>query len=155
MRSPAFFARHPRLRTWALCLAVAVALVGGARLWMSVPPDAVHITIDHLLLDEEVRYVVADRTIHDGAVARRLQRDFTALPLQGLLDAAACPSSRFGGRIYDTYTLTWYRAGLPVEQAHVDDTGCAIWRDDGVFFRRSYGAQTLYADIEAALWPRA
>jgi hypothetical protein len=113
MRLLAFFARHPRLRTELVCLAVVAVLVGGARLWTSVPPDAVRITIIHVDGADGTRLVTktvtTDRTISNGAVAQRLQRDLAAMPL--ILDPFAsfgCPlGSPYGsGFIYDTYTLT-------------------------------------------------
>ncbi len=158
MRFVAWFARHPWLRTGLVLLAAVVVLMGGVRLWTSMPPDAVHITITHVDGDDGMRPVIktvtTDRTISNSAVAQRLQRDLTAMPL--ILDPFAslgCPmGSPYGTSfIYDTYTLTWYRAGVPIEQASVDDLGCAIWRDDGVFFHRPYGDQVLYADIDAAI----
>ena len=52
---------------------------------------------------------------------------------------------------YDSDTLTWYRAGLIVEQASGDRTGCGIWQDDGVFLHRPSGADPFYADIHTAV----
>jgi hypothetical protein len=51
MRFLAWLARHPWLRTGLVVLAVVVALLGGMRLWMSVPSDAVHIMITHVNQD--------------------------------------------------------------------------------------------------------
>jgi hypothetical protein len=151
MRFLAFFARHPRLRTGLVLIAVAAVLHGGARLWTS-GPDAVHITITHVYANNYphvVKSITYDRTIQDGAVAQQLQRDLAAMPINSPSDRFVCPIGAWP--IYDAYTLTWYRAGLPVEQASADDTGCAFWQDDIVFFHTPYGAETLYADIQAAV----
>jgi hypothetical protein len=152
MQFLAFCARHPWLRNGLVLLMVAVVLYGGARLWTS-GPDAVHITITHVDGHDGMRpatkTVTYDRTIHDGAVAQRLQRDLATIPIQTDHFAAyTCPRDH---QTYDAYTLTWYRAGLPVEHASADRTGCDIWLDDGVFFHVPAGADALYADIAAAL----
>jgi hypothetical protein len=152
MRFPAFFAPHPWLRNGLVLIAVAAMLWGGARLWTS-GPDAVHITITHGERDPETlrtltRRVTYDRTIPSGAVAQRLQRDLAAMPLIGPFDTVGCFIDK---PVYDAYTLTWYRAGLPVEQASVSRTACAIWADDGVFSRLPRADQAIYADIYAAV----
>jgi hypothetical protein len=163
MRFLAFFAPHPWLRNGLVLIAVAAMLWGGARLWTS-GPDAVHITITHVDgdgLPRIIKTVTYDRTIPNSAVAQRLQRDLAAMPLiTDPFATFACPLGNFtpsgtsrydSGFTYDAYTLTWYRAGLPVEQASADRTGCAFWRDDGVLSHRPYGAEVLYADINAAV----
>jgi hypothetical protein len=152
MRFPAWFAQHPRLRNGLVLLAAVALLWGGARLWTS-GPDAVHITITHVNGDNfphVITSVTYDGTIQNSAAAQRLQRDLAAMPLiiPSPFSATSCPAESF---TYDRYTLTWYRAGLPVEQASADDIGCGIWRDDGVFFHALANAQTLYADIEAVV----
>ena len=151
MRFLAFFARHPRLRTGLVLIAVAAVLHGGARLWTS-GPDAVHITITHVdanYYPRVVKSITYDRTIQDSAVAQRLQRDLAAMPINGPSDKFACPIGN--GPNYDAYTLTWYRLGLPVEQASADDTGCAFWHHDIVFWHVPAGRQVLYADIAAVV----
>jgi hypothetical protein len=151
MRFLAFFARHPRLRNGLVLVAVVVAVYGGARLWTS-GPDAVHITITQVNTDTAygaIQRVVYDRTIQNSATAQRLQRDLAALPINRPSDTFVCPIGAWP--TYDAYTLTWFRLGLPVEQASADDTGCAFWQDDSVFIHRPYGAETLYADIEAVV----
>ena len=72
-----------------------------------------------------------------------------AMPIN--IDPFASSACLLDRPTYDAYTLTWYRAGLPVEQASANRTSCAFWQDDGVFFHRPYGAAALYADIYAAV----
>jgi hypothetical protein len=124
-------------------LGVVAVLLGGARLW-AIGPDAVHITITG-------GSTITDRTIHNSEVAQRLQRDLAAMQLMPYWEIFAPTSCSAGPPGHDAYTLTWYRAGLPVEQANVDDADCGFWREDGVLFHRPYGEQVLYADIDAAL----
>ncbi len=146
---------HPRIRTGLVLVAVAVVFVGGARLWTSVPPDAVHITVTQVTRDpvygvtRPIKRVIYDRTIQSDAIAQRLQRDF--MPIDDLtFDPFAAHLCQHVPDTYNTYTLTWYRAGLPVEQASSDPTGCFLWESDGVF---AFGGirTTLYADIAAAI----
>jgi hypothetical protein len=153
----AWFARHPRLRNGLVFLAVVVVLMGGARLWTS-GPDAVRVTITYA--DRTVRHapttVLTDRTIRSSTVAQRLQRDLAAtrlIPYWELFSVAhTCPHGPLGDTYFHAaYTLTWYRTGIPVEQASVTDAACDLWREDGVFFRWPYGTEYLYADIDAAL----
>src|SRR5260221_3359589 len=153
MRFLTFFAPHPWLRNGLVISAVAAMLYGGARLWTS-GPDAVHITITNVERDPDdfriaSRSVTYDRTIQSGEVAQRLQRDLAAMPIN--IDPFASSACLLDRPTYDAYTLTWYRAGLPVEQASANRTSCAFWQDDGVFFHRPYGAAALYADIYAAV----
>ncbi len=146
----ALFARHRVLRNGLVLFAVAAMLFGGARLWTS-GPDAVHITITHVDGDgvtHATTSVTYDGTIQSGEVAQRLQRDLAAMPLTDPFGTYSCPNSPF---TFDAYTLTWYRAGLPVEQASANRTGCAFWRDDGVFFHMPVNAPAFYADINAAV----
>jgi hypothetical protein len=151
MRFLAFFARDPWLRYGLMLLAAAAVLWGGARLWTSVPSDAVRITITYVDGHDGMRpaskTVTLDRTIHDGAVAQRLQRDLAALPLTDPFATVACPSGH--GYTCDAYTLRWYRAGLPVEQASANRTFCATWVEDGVFFHSPVNVDAFYADIGA------
>jgi hypothetical protein len=154
MRS--LFALHPGLRTGLIALAVVVvALLGGIRLWTIVPPDAVHITISRVDASNApqpiIQTITVDRTIHKSAVAQRLQQDLARLPFPPPNPFATytCLHDR---SIYDTYTLTWYRAGLPVEHAEAHRTGCGWWWVDHFFLHLATpGAETLYADIDAAL----
>ncbi len=157
MRLLAWLARHPRLRTGLVLIVVASVFLGGARLWTS-GPDAVHITITYA--DRTVPYapttVLTDRTIHSSTIAQRLQRDLAAtrlIPYWELFSMAhTCPHGPPGDtHFHAAYTLTWYRAGLPVEQASVTDAACGTWQEDGVFFRWPYGIEDFYADIDAAL----
>jgi hypothetical protein len=157
MRVLTLGATHPWLRNALMLLAVVAVLYGGARLWTS-GPDAVHITITHVAGDDgkspATTSVTYDRTIPNGEVAQRLQRDLAALPLVGPFAKYSCSlgSSTYGtDLIYDAYTLTWYRGGLPVEQASANRTDCAFWRDDGVFTHTPYNAEVLYADIAAVV----
>ena len=151
MRFLAFFGQHPWLRTGLVLLTAAAVLYGGARVWTS-GPDAVHITITHVDghdgMHPATRTVTFDRTIHGGAVAQRLQRDLATMPIY--TDPFVSISCPLDHHTYDAYTLTWYRAGLPVEHASADRTGCAIWQDDGVFSHAPQNADALYADIAAA-----
>jgi hypothetical protein len=153
----AFFAPHPWLRNGLVLIAVAAMLWGGARLWTS-GPDAVHITITHVDDDNRLRpaikTVTYDRTIPNSTVAQRLQRDLAAMPLAdpfGTYSCALGPLPYGTSSIYDAYTLTWYRAGLPVEQASANRRDCAFWTDDGVFVRLPVNAEAFYADINAAV----
>jgi hypothetical protein len=163
MRFLAFFARHPRLRTGLVLVAAATVLAGGARLWTRVSPDAVRITITQVTAGpvygalHPLKRVVYDRTIQSDATAQRLQRDFARMPIIDLtFDPFAAYLCNHVPDTYDTYTLVWYRAGLPVEQASSDPTGCGgwqgLWQSDGVFVVHAAGgiAKTLYADIAAA-----
>lgn len=158
MRLLELVARHPRIRTGLVLVAVVVVFVGGARLWTSVPPDAVHITITQVTAGpvygalHPLKRVIYDRTIQSDASAQRLQRDF--MPIDDLtFDPFAASPCFHVPDTFDTYTLTWYRAGLPVEQASSDPTGCALWESDGVFVFGGIGT-TLYADIDAAITAR-
>src|SRR5258707_14861347 len=156
MRFLAFLAPHPWLRNGLVLIAVAAVLWGGARLWTS-GLDAVHSTITHVNgehgLQHAIKTVTYDRTIPNSTVAQRLQRDLAAMPLTNPFDTVACPiGSPYGTDvIYDAYTLTWYRAGLPVEHASASRTDCATWTDDGVLFHSPVNAQGFYADINAAV----
>jgi hypothetical protein len=141
------------VRTGLVVLAVVVALVGGVRLWMSAPSDAVHITITHVNQDLSrplIKTVTADRTIHNSTIAQRLQRDLAALPVLHQPSDPNAVVSCSGGPD-DTYTLMWYRAGLPVEEASMNREYCSIWRDDGIVLRWPLGGQVLLDDIDAAL----
>jgi hypothetical protein len=152
LRFLAFIAPHPRLRTGVASIAVMAMLGGGGRLWTSVPPDAVHITITHLNFDENrlvSATVIGDCTIRNSAVAERLQRDLAALKLFGLFDSTSGPTGSYDS--HNTYTLTWYWAGLPVEYAHEDRTGCGFWHDDLVLTHWSVDDEALMADINAAV----
>jgi hypothetical protein len=46
--------------------------------------------------------------------------------------------------------VTWYRAGLPVEQVHTSDAACDTLQEDGVLVRWPDGVD-FYADINVAL----
>ncbi len=160
MRFLAWFARHPRLRTGLVFLAVAAVFVGGLRLWTSVPPDAVRITITQNTADpvygvlHPLKRVIYDRTIQSDASAQRLQRDFARMPIIGLtFDPFAAYLCNHVPDTFDTYTLTWYRAGLPVEQASTDPSGCRRWQSDGVFVH-SGDQEMLNADIDAVVSAR-
>jgi hypothetical protein len=152
MRFLAWFARHPRLRKGVVLVVVAVVLYGGARLWTS-GPDSVHITVtavDATHFPHLIRTITFDRTIDNSTIAQRLQRELAAMPVQTDPFAAySCPVGAWP--TYDSYTLTWFRLGLPVEQASADDTGCAFWHHDIVFWHVPAGRQVLYADIAAVV----
>jgi hypothetical protein len=153
MRFLAFFGRHPWLRNGLLLIVAAAVLWGGAWLWTSAP-DTVHITITHVYDDgtrPAIKTLTLDRTIHNGEVAQRLQRDLAALPLSDPFASISCPLAKDHTDSYNIYTLTWYRAGLPVEQASENQAGaCTGWVEDGVFFRSSVNVDALYAAIDAA-----
>jgi hypothetical protein len=158
MRWLALGATHPWLRKGLALVAVVVVFSGGARLWTSVPPDAVHITITQITgdpvygLTRPIKTIIYDRTIQSDASAQRLQRDFTRMPIAGFIfDPFAASSCLHVPNPYDTYALTWYRAGLPVEQASSDPTGCGDWQSDNVFVLDVPNAKTLYADIAAVV----
>jgi hypothetical protein len=151
VRVLALFTRHSwlrKLRNGLVLLAAAAVLWDGARLWVSTP-DAVRITIIHVDGDDGLRPAIStltlDRTIHNGAVAQRLQRDLAALPLADPFALYSCPIGPGNGYTYNAYSLTWYRAGLPVEQASASQTGCAMWHDDGVFVHLPVNVDTFYA----------
>lgn len=138
-------------------IVVAAVLVGGARLWTS-GPDAVHITITNTggMARHDPTTVLADRTIHSSTVAQRLQRDVAAFRLIPYWEffsfAHSCPIGPPGDLFFHAaYTVTWYRAGLPVEQVHSTDAACDTLQDDGVLVRWPYGAAGFYADINVAL----
>lgn len=160
MRFLAWFARHLRPRTGLVFLAVAAVFVGGLRLWTSVPPDAVRITITQNSADpvygvlRPIKQVIYDRTIQSGATAVRLHRDFARMRIAGYtFDPFAAYLCGHVISPYDTYTLTWYRAGLPVEQASTDPSGCRRWQSDGVFVH-SGDQEMLNADIDAVVSAR-
>jgi hypothetical protein len=153
MRFLAFCGRHPWLRNGLVLIVVAVLFVSGVRLWTSVPPDAVHITVTHVERDPDTyrtltRRVAFDRTIHDDAVAQRLQRDLAALPLTNPFETTSCA---IGPPNYNDYALTWSRFGLPVEQASLSHPCGATWVEDGVFFHAPVNTNALSADIAAAI----
>jgi hypothetical protein len=158
MRRLAWCARHPRLRTGLVFLAVAVVFMGGLRLWTSVPPDAVRITITQNTPDSAhgvllpLQRVIYDRTIRNHAIAERLHRDFARMPIFDLTfdPFAAYPCISHLYSAFDTYALTWYRAGSPLEQASTDPTDCRLWESDGVFVHEG-DQDTLNADIAAAV----
>jgi hypothetical protein len=115
----------------------------------------VHITITsvntHDGMHPATKTVTFDRTIHDGAVAQRLQRDLAGMPISDLtFDLFAAYLCNHVPNPYDIYALTWYRAGLPVEQASSDPTSCGNWQSDGIFVHGAIYPNVLYADIAAA-----
>ena len=92
-----FFALHPGLRSGLIGLAVVVTLIGGIRLWTIVPPDAVRITITHVdasnAPQHTIQTITVDQTIHDGALAQRLQQDPDRPPFQPPIPLRPLPVS--------------------------------------------------------------
>lgn len=132
-----------------IVITAAAVLIVGLRLW-TAGPDTVRVTITrHTDIDgaPDAVSTIFDRSVHDAALAQQLQRDLAALPIEPPLDPIACPQSR---EIYDTYTLTWSRSGLFVEQAYANATGCQVWIEDGVIARLPR-SNMIYLDMHAAL----
>jgi hypothetical protein len=157
MRWWELLAPHPWLRTGLVLVVVVVVVAGGVRLWTSVPPDAVHITITQITTDPASRTlhllkrVTYDRTIQNSTVAERLHRDFAGMPIAGLtFDPFAAYTCGLVGPTFNVYTLTWLREGVPIEQASGNPIACVPWESDGLFIHNAPGWETFNADIEAA-----
>jgi hypothetical protein len=136
---------------------VVVVFAGGVRLWTSVPPDAVHITITQITVDpvygayRPTKRIIYDRTIQNGIAAERLHREFAAMPIIDLtFDPFAAYPCGLIPPTFNVYMLTWLRAGVPIEQASGNPRACAPWESDGLFVHNTPGRQTFNADIEAA-----
>lgn len=120
---------------WALVVSVMVIVIAlvvvqivVVPLWTAAP-DTVQVTVIHHAGNGSAPDVVStifDRTMHEPAVAQRLQRDLAALPTVSPFANESCPPHFYP---YDTYTLTWSRAGLFVETASADTSGCTLWDD--------------------------
>lgn len=137
------------LRNALILIAVGAVLIVGIRLWTAAP-DTVRAIITHHTGNGSAPDVVTtifDRTAHDPVLAQQLQRDLAALPILSPTDRFACPDMLPS---YDTYSLEWSRAGLYVEQATADTTGCAFWREDGLLVRLPQ-SDIIYTDLHAAL----
>jgi hypothetical protein len=154
MRWWELLAPHPWLRAGLVVVTVAVVVAGGMRLWTNVPPDAVRITVTQVNLDPASRTphrVIYDRTIQNSTVAERLHHDFAGMPISGLtFDPFAAYGCFHVISPYDIYTLTWLRAGVPIEQANTDESGCRGWSSDGLFVHQG-DQDALNADIAAAI----
>lgn len=146
--------RRPRnrvfmVRVGLIVITVITALIVGMRIWTTAP-DAVRVTITQHVGNSSAPAVdttIFDRTVHDAALAQRLQRDVAALAIELPIEPVSCPQSR---ETYDTYTLTWSRSGLFVEQAYTIATGCRMWIEDGALYRLPT-SDTIYFDLHAAL----
>lgn len=124
--------------------------------YASGTPDTIRITITHV--GDVTRAnppvtVVTDRSIHDAALAVHLQHELATMPL---VPVPSTPTyCAMGANSYDTYTLTWYRAGLAVEQASASPgSGCAFWKATTAGGESLYlpaGAPPIYADIDHAV----
>jgi hypothetical protein len=137
------------VRVGLIVITAITVLLVGMRIWTAAP-DTVRMTITEHAGNGSAPAVdttIFDRTVHDAALAQRLQRDVTALAIELPIARIACPQSR---DTYDTYTLTWSRSGLFVEQAYTIATGCRTWIEDGVLYRLPT-SDTIYFDLHAAL----
>lgn len=121
--------------------------------WWTAAPDTVQVTITHTAGNGSAPGVVTtsyDRTVHDPALARRLQRDLEALPTAPPNAVFSCP----GFYNYDTYTLTWSRAGFFVEWAGTDTPGCTLWGDVTLIYHQSTHlprSDTIFVDVHTLL----
>lgn len=140
--------RAQALRVALIVIAVGAVLIVGIRLW-TAGPDTVRIIITHHAGNGSAPDVITtfnDHTVHDAALAQRLQRDLAALPMASPLDRMSCP----GYYNYDTYTLEWSRSGLFVERAAASTPGCTVWIEDGLIIRYPT-ASALFVDMNAML----
>lgn len=136
------------LRIALIAIAVGAVLIVGIRLW-TAGPDTVRIIITQYRGISDAPDVVTtlyDHTVHDAALAQRLQRDLSALPIAPPIYRSSCPSYN----PYDIYTLAWSRSGLFVEQATASTAGCDQWIEDGVIVRFST-SDAIFQDMHAAL----
>lgn len=121
--------------------------------WWTAAPDTVEVTVTHHAGNGSAPDVVTtiyDRTMHDPALARRLQRDLEALPTFSSNAPSSCPSFY----TYDTYTLTWSRAGIFVEWATVNTPGCPLWDDVTLIYYETHRpptSDTIYVDLHTLL----
>ena len=136
------------LRIALIVIAVGAVLIQGVRIWTAAP-DMVRIIITHHAGNGSAPDVVTityDHTVHDAALAQRLQHDLAALPIASPLDRRSCPLYYN----YDTYTLDWSRSGLFVERAAADTPGCTVWIEDGMIGRYPTSG-ALFVDMNAML----
>jgi hypothetical protein len=137
------------VRVGLIVITVITVLIVGMRIW-SAAPDTVRVTVTQHGENSSAPAVdttIFDQTMHDAALAQRLQRDVAALAIEQPLEPIACSQS---SEVYDTYTLTWSRSGVFVEQAYANATGCRTWLEDGVIFRLPT-SDAIYFDLHAAL----
>jgi hypothetical protein len=133
-------------------IALIIVQVVAVPLWTAAP-DTVQMTVMHHAGNGSAPDVVTtiyDRTVHDAVMARRLQHDLAALPTVPLNSIFSCP----GFYNYDTYTLTWSRAGFFVEWASADPPGCATWGDVTLIYHESVHlprSDTIYVDMHTLL----
>lgn len=137
------------LRVGLIVITAMTVLIVGMRIWAAAP-DAVRVTVTQHVGNSSapaVNTMIFDRTVHDAALAQRLQRDVAALAIELPIEPISCPQSQ---ETYDTYTLTWSRSGQFVEQAYTNATGCRTWIEDGVIFRLPT-SDAIYFDLNAVL----
>lgn len=137
------------VRVGLIVITVITVLIVGMRIWTAAP-DAVRVTVTQHAGNGSAPAVdttIFDQTAHDAPLAQRLQRDVATLAIEPPFESIACPQSR---ETYDTYTLTWSRSGVFVEQAYANATGCRMWIEDGVILRLPT-SDAIYFDLHAAL----
>ena len=137
------------LRVGLIVITAITVLIMGMRIWTAAP-DTVRVTVTQHGENSSAPAVGAtifDQTVHDVALAQRLQRDVATLAIELPIGPIACPQS---SEIYDTYTLTRSRSGVFVEQAYANATGCRMWIEDGVLYRLPT-SDAIYFDLNAAL----
>ncbi|MGH2517134.1 MAG: hypothetical protein ACRDHP_15900 [Ktedonobacterales bacterium] len=132
--------------------------VVGVPLWTAAP-DTVQVTVTHTAPNGHgpdsvttTTTTIYDRTVHDAALAQRLQRDLAALPTLSPFDHVSCPGAL--NNTYDTYTLTWSRAGFFVERASAGTPWCTLWSDITLIYHESTHlprSDTIFVDLHAAL----
>lgn len=142
-----------RRRIISTTIMVLIVVAGAIRLW-TWWPDTVHITVIQRDNLGHTR-MVYDRTIHNMALAQRLQRDADAFALPDLnpLATTTCLPA------VTTYIIQWSRFGLPTEQVS-DATdngvnGCTnLWLEDGFIPRQPSYRTVIYADMAQAGVPK-
>jgi hypothetical protein len=153
-----------RFRVGVAVLVVLVALCNGALLWTH-GPDTVRVVITRDLFRGDGshiysgrRTVLLDRTIHDPAVAQRLQRAVDAVPL-AITNLTLWTHPSDNGGLWapdplgiDGYTLTWSRNGMVVETAVGYEAGPNLWTEDGLGLLRRTDMYTGSAGSAFDAW---
>lgn len=133
-------------------VAVIVVLVVGLP-WWTAAPDTVRVTVTQHAANSgkpDIVTTIYDHTAHDAALAQRLQRDLAALPIIPRGDPVSCELFY----PYDTYTLTWSRSGLVVEQASASTPVCDLWVEHTEIFHEATHlprSDTIFVDMHTML----